>query len=103
MIYAREISDPLTGLVKKMDEAISQYSKQKPGSFVVFCNDDPAFRSKLEELAVREKIRHVPFAIENAEGPACYRISRDAEVTVILYRNKTVKANYAFRKGGLDA
>jgi len=103
MIYAREISDRLTGLVKKIDDAVSRYNKQKLGGFVVFCSDDATLRSRLKELAVREKIQHVPFAIEKPAGPEGYRIARDADVTVILYRKKTVKANYAFPKGGLDA
>src|SRR5262249_2587339 len=83
--------------------SVLRYSKQKLGGFVVFCSDDPTLRSKLKELAVREKIQYVPFAIEKPEGPEGYRIAKDAEVTVILYRKKTVEANYAFTKGVLNA
>jgi hypothetical protein len=29
-------------------------------------------------------------------------VSKDADVTVVLYTKRTVKANYAFAKGGLN-
>jgi hypothetical protein len=40
MIFAREITGPLTSLVKKIDAATGEHSDARMGSFVVFLNDD---------------------------------------------------------------
>jgi hypothetical protein len=40
-------------------------------------------------------------SIDNPAGPLKYNVSRDADVTVVLYTDRTVKANYAFKKGTL--
>jgi len=39
MIFAREVSDSLTSLVKKLDEATAKNSKSRMGSFVIFLSD----------------------------------------------------------------
>jgi hypothetical protein len=101
MIFAREVSAPLTSLVKKIDAATASNKSCKMGSFVVFLNDDEDLKKKLEDLAEKEKIEKTVLTIDNVAGPAKYKIAKDADVTVVLYTNRTVKANYAFKKGEL--
>ena len=52
--------------------------------------------------AKKENIKSLVLAIDNVAGPQAYNIAKDAEVTVVLYNKRTVKANYAFRKGELN-
>jgi hypothetical protein len=99
MIFAREISDNLTSLVKKIDEATAKNSSCRMGSFVVFCNDDESMEQKLKDLVKKEKIKKTVLTIDSPRGPSGYNIAKDADVTVVLYVNRTVKANYAFKKG----
>ena len=99
VIFAREISDSLTSLVKKMDAAAVENKSCRMGSFVVFCSDDESLKSKLEDLAKKEKLQKVVLTIDNPSGPSAYKIAKDADVTVVLYSRHEVKANYAFRKG----
>jgi len=99
MIFAREINDGLTSLVKKIDEATDKHSDCRMGSFVVFCNDDEGLKKKLETLAKKEKLEHIILTIDNPAGPEDYKIAKDADVTVVLYVKQKVKANYAFKKG----
>jgi len=101
MIFAREVSDPLTGLVKKIDEATAQNKDCRMGSFVVFLSDDASLEKKLKELAKKEKIDRTVLTIDNSAGPSGYDIPKDADVTVVLYTKRNVKANFAFRKGEL--
>jgi hypothetical protein len=104
MIFAREISDNLTSLVKKIDAATSKNSKCSMGSFVVFLNDEEGFAKKLTELAKKEGLKDCVLTVEsNKAGPRGYDISKDADVTVVLYNNRTVKTNYAFRRGELNS
>ena len=103
MIFAREISDPLTGLVKKIDEATAQHSEAKMGSFVVLCSDDDIkdLEKQLKALADKEHIEHTVLTIDDASGPEDYHVSKEADITVVLYVHKTVKVNRAFKKGEL--
>ena len=101
MIFAREISDPLTSLVKKIDAATAKNSDCSMGSFVVFLSDDEGLEKKLKDLAKKDKIDHTVLTIDNPAGPRGYGVAKDADVTVVLYTNRTVKANYAFKKGEL--
>jgi hypothetical protein len=103
MVFAREISDPLTSLVKKIDAATVKNSDCSMGSFVVFLNDDEGLEPKLKDLAEKEKLEKIALAIDTPSGPPRYDIARDADITVVLYHGAyakgAVKANYAFRKG----
>ena len=101
MVFAREVSDPLTSLVKKIDAATAKNAKAHMGSFVVFCSDEEALEKKLKDLAKAEKLDHIVLTIDNAQGPPKYKVAKDADVTVVLYNKGEVKANYAFRKGEL--
>jgi hypothetical protein len=101
MIFAREITDGLTSLVKKIDAATDKNSDCRMGSFVVFCSDEEGLEKKLKDLADKEKFKHIVLTIDNPAGPKNYEIAKDAEVTVVLYTQQNVKANYAFKKGEL--
>ena len=99
MIFAREISDPLTSLVKKIDEAVAKNSSARMGSFVVFCSDDEGLEKKLKDLAKKENLKKVVLTIDNPSGPTKYNVAKDADVTVVLYNRQEVKVNHAYKKG----
>jgi hypothetical protein len=103
MIFAREVSDPLTSLVKKIDAATADASKCKMGSFVVFMSDTEGLKDQLKKLAKDEHLKKTVLSIDNPAGPKGYDIVKDADITVVLYTKRNVKSNYAFRKGELDA
>jgi len=70
-------------------------------SFVVLLTNDPdADEPKLEALAKKHNIKAVPLTMfDGVAGPAKYKISKDAETTVLLWKGLSVKANHAFAKG----
>ena len=105
MIFAREITDGLTSLVKKIDEATVKNSKARMGSFVVMCRNDPdkKLQSALKDLAKANDLKETPLVIDIPPGPPGYGIAKDAEITVLLYRRKEVVKNFAFRKGEFQA
>jgi hypothetical protein len=98
-IFARDVDDALTGLVKKVDEATAKNADANMASWVVFCNDDKGLEKKLKALIDKEKIQKTLLATADSAGPGDYNIAKDADVTVLLYVKKTVKVNYAFKKG----
>jgi hypothetical protein len=101
MIFAREISDPLTSLVKKLDEATAKNSGCSMGSFVVFCSDEEGLDKKLKVLAEKHNIKHLILSVDNESGPRAYKVAKDADITVVLYNRNDVKVNHAFKKGEL--
>jgi len=91
-------------LVKKLDAAANDNKDAKMGSFVVIMSDDTDKLEKtLKDLAEKEKLTKVMLGIESHTGPEDFKISKDADVTVILYKNKEVVKNMAFGKGKFDA
>jgi hypothetical protein len=105
MIFAREVSGPLTSLVKKIDAETVKNKDAKMGSFVVFLNDDEGLEKKLKDLSDKEKLEKIALAIDNPSGPKGYDIAKEADITVVLYQGSppyskgAVKATYAFKKG----
>jgi hypothetical protein len=103
MIFAREVSDPLTSLVKKIDAATAQNRNCSMGSFVVFLSDDESLEKKLKAVNEKAQLKHTILTIDNPAGPRGYDVSKDADVVVVLYSQKNVKVNHAFKKGELKA
>src|ERR1700722_14640592 len=102
MIFAREISDPLTSLVKKIDAATAQNSKAKMGSFVVFLSDDEKLGDRLKSVAEKEGLKKCVLTIDNVGGPDGYNVAKDAAITVVLYNNRKVMSNHAYKTGELN-
>jgi hypothetical protein len=102
MIFAREVSDPLTSLVKKIDAETAKHKSDRMGSFVVFLSDDEDLPDRLKSLAKKEGLKHIVLTVDNPAGPRAYNVAKAADVTVVLYESRTVKANRAYRKGELN-
>jgi len=102
MVFARECSPALKTLVKKLDTACSKNSGCNMGSFVVFCSKDEGLEAKLKTMAKEANLKNVVLSIDNPAGPKGYKVSKDADVTVVLYVDHTCKANFTFKKGELN-
>ena len=93
----------MTSLVKKIDACTVKNAKDKKlKSFAVFMSDEEGLDKKLKEFAEKEKLEKCILTIDNPSGPKDYKIAKDADVTVILYVNKKVTVNHAFKKGELN-
>ncbi len=103
-IFAREITENLTSLVKQIDEKVSANTDQKMAGFVVLLTDDPdAVEPRLKELAEKQKIAKTPLTIfDGVAGPENYKIAEMADVTIMMWVGGKVKVNHVFEKGKLD-
>jgi hypothetical protein len=90
-------------LVKAVDEKIAANDNLK--AFVVVLTDDgDRTGDALKALAKDNGIRSVPLTLmETLSGPPAYKVAKDAEVTVLMWKGAEVKANHAFPAGQLDA
>ena len=96
-VFARKTSEPLTSLVKQIDKKIGENGALK--SFVVLVpknGDEPA--DSLKKFAKDAGIKHVPLTVgESPDGPPDYEIAKNADITVLMWRDGTVKVNHAFK------
>jgi hypothetical protein len=103
-IFARDITDNLASLVKQIDDQVGKNQNKQMCAFVtLLAEDEDAAAGKLQELAKKHDIKNVPLTVfDGTAGPPNYKIAKDADVTVLLWKSQTVEANHAFAKGGLD-
>lgn len=91
----------MASLVKQIDAQVAKSGKLK--SFVVVLTDDAdKTADNLKKLAKDEGIKNVPLTLmESFSGPPEYQIAKDADVTVMMWREHKVKVNHAYGKGKL--
>ncbi len=96
-VFARTTSEPLASLVKQIDQKIGENRNLK--GFVVIVpkkGDEPA--DDLKKLARDASIKHVPLTIgESPDGPPDYELAKNADITVLMWNQRTVKVNHAYK------
>ena len=102
LIFAREFNERLTGLVKKLDAEVAKRKSAKLRAVVVILSDDDAVETNLKDYGAKHGLKNVNLATMEPAGPKHYKLSKEAEVTVLLYKRRKVEANHAFKKGELS-
>jgi hypothetical protein len=99
-IFARATTPALASLVKQIDAAIEKSGELK--SFVVVLTDEAdKTADKLKEMATDCRLQNVPLTlVDSTAGPPHYKIAKDADVTVMMWRQHEVKVNHTYTKGG---
>jgi hypothetical protein len=95
MIFARKPTKELQTLISKIDAATEANSGAKMGSFVVFCADETDQLKKELESAAKD-LKKCVLSIDQPSGPKGYDVAKEAEVTVILYKERKCVANHTF-------
>lgn len=93
----------MTSLVKKIDEATVKNKKKEMGSFVIFLDKSDEYEKKVKALGDKIALKETVLALDNPAGPKGYNIAKEADVTVLLYVDRKVKANFVYEKGKLTA
>lgn len=102
MVFAREVNEPLVALLSKLDKATEKNRDVQLGSFVVFLSEKEGLKEQLENVAKKQGLKQIILSTYDPAGPEDFKVSKDSDVTVVLYREHLVKANHAFRKGELS-
>lgn len=69
------------------------------GSFVIFLSKSEEMEKAVKALGDKSNFKETVLALDNPAGPKGYGIAKEADVTVLLYVDHKVKANFAFEKG----
>jgi hypothetical protein len=97
VVFAKETDAGLTSLVKKVEAAVAKNKSAHLHAFVVMTSDAKGMEERLKKLAESEKIEQTVLTIDNPGGPEQFKLADDADVTVVLYVKKQVKASHAFK------
>jgi hypothetical protein len=102
-VFARTDDAMTRKLLKAIDAETVKHEKADMFSFAVFSGDKAKLEPRLKDAARKAELKKLVLAIEDREEPipAKYNLSADADVTVILYVDRVVKANHTFAKGKL--
>lgn len=99
MVFARNADDNLASLVKQLDKLVAENSGKRMKAVVHLIGDN---KTELEETAKafsdKVDLKNVPMTVptEYENGPANWGLSAQADLTVFMYKGKTVTSNHAF-------
>jgi len=104
-IFTRSLSDNLASLVRNIDKQVADNTDKDMKSFLVLLTDDADdAETKLKAFAEKHGIKNVPLTtFDGVAGPPSYKVSKDADLTVLMWIGQKVKANHAFGKGKFTA
>lgn len=103
VVFARTLDEPLGKLTRGLDKALVDHKASNLRAWVTLLNaDQTTFDPQVVAWARKEALRGVPLSVfEDTDGPPSYKLSRDAEVTVLVFVKQKVVVNFAFRAGEL--
>lgn len=103
LIFARTLSRELGQLVSELDKVVADPKNAPLRGWVTFLSDDqPKLDPQVVEWGKTHAVTAIPLGVfEDPDGPPAYRLTREADVTVLLFVNQKVVANFAFRAGEL--
>jgi len=104
-IFTRVVDDKLAALLKEVDTVVGQNSDKKMAAFLVVMTDDPAGQeAALTKLAKDAGLKNVPLTtFEDNNGPRSYRISKEADLTVMMWVDGKVQVNESLSQADLTA
>jgi hypothetical protein len=105
MVLARRIDPELKKLLKDLDAVVDRHRADGLRCFGVFVGDDGRqLAPQIQTLGFDEQLSlPLTLAVSTGEGPTGQKLHADAAITVVLYRDLTVLANYAYRPGEFHA
>ncbi len=101
VIFTKAITPEVAQLIKKIDTITTVNKAAGMGSFAVICSDAAGTDQQIRGMAQQMGIQSTILTLYKAGGPEKYRLSPEADVTVLLYNHLTVKANHAYKNAEL--
>ncbi|WP_020472793.1 hypothetical protein [Zavarzinella formosa] len=103
IVFARSASPMLGKLLQQADQATADRPKGELTAWMTILGEKTLSIDELGKWAKEQGLKNVPTGVfDDPVGPPSYKLSPDADVTVILFQNRKVTGNYAYFKGELD-
>lgn len=102
-IFAREVNGEVKSLIHEVDAVVGANQAKDMKAFVVLLSDEPeAKEATLKQTATDAKVANTPLTtFDGNAGPRDYKISQDAQVTVMMWVDGKLKVNEAYKPGEL--
>ena len=98
-IFAREINEKVEKACKELNSQMNA-NKELKGFFVYVTDDMEKGQKELKEIAKKNELKTLPLTVfKGKEGPDGYKISEKAGVTVVAWKDSTVKVTKAYKPG----
>ncbi len=102
-IFAKQMNDKVASLTKKIDDQVAANKDAKMAAFVVVLTEDPEGQNDtLKAVAAKQEIKNTPLTtFDGLAGPSEYKISKDADITVMMWVGSKVKVNESLKASDL--
>lgn len=103
IVFARSLSDPLAKLLIKCDDAVAAKEKEGLKTWLTILGEKTVAIDELSKWAKKTGLKSMPVGVfDDHVGPPSYKLAEDADITVLLFAERKVTVNLAFRAGELD-
>ena len=100
-IFARATDDALASLVKEIDKLVAEKKDKQLAAVVNFIGEPTdEMKAKIKDFGEKHDLKNVALVV--TKDADAFKISDEAEVTVMHYKDKKVKFNAAAAKGALN-
>jgi hypothetical protein len=105
LVFIHGSGEKALDFVQRLDAQAAKDKSLRVG--VIFLAKKEAYENVSHRLKTRARQRKIEKAwlcvFKSLDGPSGYAIAKEAEITLVLYRYKTVAATFAFREGEFAA
>jgi hypothetical protein len=104
-IFSRKPDEKLSKLMKEVDTVVGQNSDKKLAAFVnLLGKDEKALEDAAKTVVEKSGAENIAVVIptDQPNGPSNYKLSPEAETTVLIFVKGKVVANHAFAAGALN-
>lgn len=103
IVFARKLSDPLGKLLIKGDAWLAGLPKDAGACWMTMLGEKTVTLDNLSKWAKEAGIKSVPVGVyDDPIGPPSFKLSDEAEVTILVYINRKIVGNFAYRAGELN-
>lgn len=105
MVFTSQLDLELANLITTLEKLVSDNGDKKLASFVNLMGSDRDILKQAAEAIVQHlNVKNIAIVMpeDSVKGPKEYNLNPEVATTVLIYRDGTVKANYALPLGKLD-
>jgi hypothetical protein len=105
MIFARTADKPLAKLINELEGEIEEHEDAQLSSFVNMIGaDNDSLKTAAMKFVEDNNIKRVAFVVpeDSKNGPDDFKISPEADMTIVCYKSGKVVTSHALKKGELD-
>jgi hypothetical protein len=105
MVFTSQLDLELANLITALEKTVSDNGDKKLASFINLMGPDKDILQQAADAIVQHlNVKNIAIVMpeDTVKGPEAYKLNPEVATTVLIYREGTVKSNYALPLGKLD-